>query len=230
MKTIKKSTVKIGTKFHATYMDGNPEWTVTKKLGRDVWEAKVAEDDSDFGGVTQAFLTPLIQHHLSVASSFKRSRKRHEEAYAHMNVGQIVHYHDGFGQFIRCKVVDVDGEKKLKPIHMVGAWDNLDLPRREPSGEVHYPYNARSVIDGAVFKPHSGNIWEFSKDLQKTQRDPRKMDAIDLSVPDQSEEEKSAAVLYAAVRQAREALESVDDLGPRKALQQAQTLIAEALA
>ena len=116
----------------------------------------------------------------------KRRWKAQEEAaqkasqkFYEANLGKMVHYHDGFGQFIRCEVVraseDVDGfhdikkgELCLKETALVGKWRSYDLV----SDSIHM----EGCREGRLMRPNLSNVYEFSKDLQKREADPRGME------------------------------------------------------
>jgi len=115
-----------------------------------------------------------------------RAAHRHvEEAravYDEFDLGQIVHYHNGFGQFVRCEVVDAPdddacmhakkGERCLKELALVGNWREYDL--RSDS------YHMQGCLEGRLFKPHSSNIYENPKAALHHHPDPRKLAALAL--------------------------------------------------
>lgn len=107
--------------------------------------------------------------------------RAHEDFYAGLSVGDVVHYHNSFGEFIRCKVVVagenekghpglVKGEKCLRPIELVGAWRSYDL--------LPTSYHVRQIREGEVCKPGHNNVYEADATLQKEHGDPAKMEAI----------------------------------------------------
>jgi hypothetical protein len=100
-----------------------------------------------------------------------------DDYYNGLNPGQVVHYSNGFGQFIRCLVTK---EKDLLPLALVGEWKSYDLPHRHLNGDIIWGYHAENILKEKVFHPHASNIYEFSKSLQG-KLDPRKLDAIDLN-------------------------------------------------
>lgn len=89
------------------------------------------------------------------------------DIYDHLVPGRIVHYHNAFGQFVRCEVVaaqeDIEdgvlnlekGEICLKPVALVGNWREHDLQ--------HDSYHVRRIREGGVFKPNGSNIYENSR-------------------------------------------------------------------
>ena len=109
----------------------------------------------------------------------EEARQKATEKFYEKNLGKMVHYHDGFGQFIRCEVVraseDVDGfhnikagELCLKETALVGKWRSYDLV----SDSIHM----EGCREGRLMRPNLSNVYEFSKDLQKREADPRNME------------------------------------------------------
>jgi hypothetical protein len=106
-----------------------------------------------------------------------------------IKVGQVVHYSNGFGQYVRCWVTL---DKYLLPIELVGEWRQYDLPYRYRNGEICLGYHAENIKKGKTFKPHASNLYEFSKDLQ-AKLDPRHLEAISLVVPPMTKEQEEEA-------------------------------------
>jgi len=89
------------------------------------------------------------------------------DIYNHVAPGDTVHYHDAFGQFVRCEVVVAQdniedgilslekGEICLRPVALVGNWRGHDLR--------HDSYHVRRIREGGVFKPNGSCIWENPK-------------------------------------------------------------------
>lgn len=195
--------VRIGTQFRSAIADANALWEVTAYMGNDVWRAAVVNEpmeingefyDSDYVGTVQVFEGDQIRRTLDFADIFTRKNRESDEFYESLQVGQIVHYHNGFGAFVRCEVV-TDGEKRLlKPIALVGEWRDYDLPKRLPNGEVSLPYHPRGIAEGETFQPHATNVYESSVYVRSTDKDldPTTLEPIDLSVPEPTPEEAEA--------------------------------------
>jgi len=109
----------------------------------------------------------------------QEAQERATQKFYEEHLGKTVHYHDGFNQFIRCEVVraaeDVTdfnnikkGELCLKETALVGKWRSYDLR----SDSIHM----RGCREGRLMRPNLGNVYEFSKDLQKQKTDPRGME------------------------------------------------------
>jgi hypothetical protein len=182
------AAVKIGTRFHAVVADGNPLWEVTRKLGRGVWEATVVNEpievrgvtfDSDYAGITRAYRTREIVASIEYEAAWKRMLQTHEDYYAGLELGSVVHYHNSFGQFVRCKVVDgvdkdgVEG-RMLHPIALVGPWRSYDL-----GPDAYYP---RMIAEDRLLKPNASTVYENpDASVTKSETDPREMEAINLT-------------------------------------------------
>lgn len=98
---------------------------------------------------------------------FNRKMKAKAEAddewWDSQEVGTILHYHNGFGEFVRCEVVDgpwasgLSGEehtsKHLQPVALVGEWRRHNL---RPEG-----FHAKKVLNReGGWRPNTGNIYE----------------------------------------------------------------------
>lgn len=182
--------VRIGTRFHAVLADANVEWRVTAKLGRGVWEATCI--DEDYGGSTRAFRAKDIEAAKAIDKMWADNRRKHGDFYAGLKVGQIVHYFNGFKEFVRCEVVEgtkedmealaicqaerdrAKAEKMLKPIALVGEWREWDL---RPDS-----YHVRGIEEGRPFKPNVTCIYE-AEDYAARKRsiDPRGLEPIKLT-------------------------------------------------
>ena len=97
-----KVKVKVGLKFRSTVMDASIEFTVTRKVAPGVWEA--TSKDPDYG-CTKVFKENEIAHAAGWAQMFDNLAQEHEDYYARLKPGSIVHYNNGFGQYVRCRVV-----------------------------------------------------------------------------------------------------------------------------
>ena len=211
------TTVSKGTKFRATYADGNPEWVVTGKVGRDAWRCKVT-DDMDWAGVVKLFSTDEIRRCVAMFEFFTESNTKSLGFYDTAKLGSVVHYHNGFRQYVRCEVVEgVTTHSKgktikcLKPVALVGAWKPYDLPCRDRDGSINYGHHAGDIIAGKTFDPHASNIWESPAFQRKPgEPDPSALPALDLSVPDMTPVEAGRARLEVLRRDLQVVLETED--------------------
>lgn len=166
-----------------------------------------------------------------------------EDFYGSLTVGQIVHYHDSFGRFVRCEVVSAPGWKSklgtpgvagiaLKPIALIGNWAAYDLPQRMNNGEIRLGYHAENIADGELMQPHAGNIFEnptFKAGTAFADIDPRTMDPIDLTLPPPTAAEERLATLATRFESIHQITgeRPADAQGYRDALDQVQIVLNE---
>lgn len=131
-------------------------------------------------------------------AAFDRSGDENERFYASLKEGQTVHYHHGFGQYVRCEVVSEGGRKALREVALVGAWREYDLPKRDLDGSVRLGYHAEGVDEGRTITPHMSCIWESGED-RRFPDDPAALEPVDLSVPEMTSEEAERARLWRKV-------------------------------
>jgi hypothetical protein len=191
-----RGTTKLkGKRFRSVVADCNCLWEIKGSRGRGVFECEVVNEpieidgetyDSDFAGRRDVFTREHIEAAIAMEEFWQRSHDAHEEFYASLGDHQIVHYHDGFGQYVRCHAVkaphdvpDADikkGDRCLLEVALVGNWRKFDL---RPDG-----YHARGIREGRLFKPNASNIYENPKaSVRQKHPDPRHMTPI----PHQSE-------------------------------------------
>jgi hypothetical protein len=200
--------VRIGTRFRATIADANALWEVTGKSGGRAWLAQVVNEpfeidgklfDSDYVGTERAFTTAEIERSLRQAAVFANLSARTDDFWDRQPVGQVLHYNNGFDQFVRGVVVEKDGRKQLKPTALVGpGWQPFDLVTRRSSGDLHYGYHADKVVNGgddAVWAPSSSCVYEADDYGYggRSNVDPTTLPEIDLSAPEMTEAEAEAA-------------------------------------
>lgn len=125
--------------------------------------------------------------------AMEAAQNRSHDFFQHLQPGQIVHYSNGFNQFVRCQVT---ADKQLLPIALVGDWREFDLPRRQADGSIYLGYHAQSIHDKRTMLPHASNVWECPDFDKARYKDPTNLPAIDLTVPpmDTEEELKAAKV------------------------------------
>jgi hypothetical protein len=145
--------------------------------------------------------------------------------YKSLRVGDILHYHNGFGQFVRCEVVDEEGSHVLKRNGLVGSWRNHDLPSRTRTGDIQTPHCSRI---GTTFKPNYSTIYESPKYAGDKDVNPQELELIDLSVPEMTDAAKAIAESWVAVESVRKLL-SISNHNPILILKSAKTLIDNAL-
>jgi len=211
----------INQEFYAVYCDGNCKWKVLKQIGVDVYLCEIDKAELDYGGAQKSFLGSEIRGAIQFAESFKEMQTDHDIAYAALKQGDIVHYHNGFGTYVRCLAMFNDKEKEMQllPVALVGKWMKHDLPQRRADGSIYQSYYPKRIAEQELMRPNASNIYEFSQDLQKRRQDPRKMEPIDLSVPDITPEQAEMATLWQAVNNARNALS--EGTSPKEMIKQA---------
>lgn len=181
--------VRIGvSKFNDSYADTMLEFVVVAKEGK---LYKCEAKDADYGNHVRYYNRKQILAKLEWAAMWDDVAKGRADFWATRKVGDILHYHNSFGKYIRGVVINDGGEMKLKPTAMVGSWDKYDLPSRKRTGEISYPYHADKILNGgpdAAWQPSDGCVYEsptFSGPMgPEAGKDPRKMTPIDLTVPE----------------------------------------------
>jgi len=188
-----------GSFFHAGYADGNVKYIITAVKGSTV---ETVSDDMDYGGMTRLFTKGQALEGLRYEAALKDITAKQNYFWESREDGEIVHYHNGFGQFVRGEIAtDENGEKTMKPIALVGNW--RELSGRRENGEVWYDSYAKRIIDGSFFKPNSSNMWENMSDEEKSSSkydfirdaggDLESVEAKDISVPDITPEQEHEA-------------------------------------
>lgn len=223
--------IKIGTEFRASYADSNALWTVVKKKANDVWLCEIVNEpveydgkifNGDYAGVQKVFLSSEIERSLNISDLFKNIKDDCEKFYLSLKEGDIVHYHNGFNQFVRCRITK---NKDLLPIALVGNWRKHDLPKRNFDGQIILPHYARCVINGEAFKPNATNIYEYP--LFKKLVDPTTLPETDLSVPEQTEEEKKISKVWVSIQEIQQQI-SIGHNDPNFILDKIKEIIAKA--
>lgn len=180
----------LGKRFRSVIADANVLWEVKKSRGRDVFECVAISEpvtidgrtfDSDYAGATRCFGGAEIRSKRAMEEHFRSVMSEHAVFYGSLVAGEIVHYHDGFGEFVRCEVVvltedtrlDFDtkpaGSKVLKPTALVGRWRAEDL-----RADSRWP---RRIKSGALFVPNAANVFESPNSTNHPVVDPRTMTA-----------------------------------------------------
>jgi len=211
--------VRKGLKFRNPYADGNPEWTVMRSRGRDsgAWDCKIV-DDLDSQGTVKVFDSQEILAAIRWAAASHVMERDHDAFYAGLTSGQVVHYHDGFGQFIRCEAVPDGNSHTLLPVALVGKWREHDYrPHVTRTGDVTYSHHVKCIREGKTFTPHFSNNYEASEHLQRSQMDPRDLETLDISPPKpdpKNADAQAAWRLLETIGSTIQAGYSQDDAGP----------------
>lgn len=186
-----KPGVSLGTQFRSVMADCNALWEVKRKRGRDTYECEVVNEpieyegrkfDSDFAGHRRVFGGEEIRQKLALAAMFDRSKDANKAFYASLEVGSTVHYHNAFGQYVRCEVVVAPsddacvhakaGDKCLKGVALVGNWKDWDL---KPDS-----YHVRSIREEKLFQPHCSCVFEHAGKSHPNHPDPTGLEPIEI--------------------------------------------------
>lgn len=204
-----KTKVHVGMEFRSIIADCNALWQVKKHLGRGSWLCEVVNEpivvgnqtcDGEHAGIQKAFLSKDILGSVGLANLFEGIANENERYLQSLAVGAIIHYHHGFGQYVRREVVLHEGQKKLKDI-LLGLWRPYDLPHRAPDGSVSDSYCVSCVKSGELYdRLQCSTTYEHSSFSRPrgegTDFDPRKQKPIDLTLPPMTEQQAEAARLW----------------------------------
>jgi len=215
-KTLQKSLV--GQTFRSTYADGNPLWRVVKKAGPQAWQCVIDEYyeidgktvPCDFFGTVKLFSTKEINGSKNFENLWEQLATHCDNFYNTLNTGDIVHYNNGFNEYVRCNVLP---DKRLMPVALVGNWKQWDLPQRRQDGSIYNGYHADCILKQQPFQPNATNIYEYqlaNKTTRADSLDPRPLPAVDLSVPDMTPEQNETAQNWQHVQQLQDILANRD--------------------
>jgi hypothetical protein len=96
-------------------------WEVVSRRSGDVWNCVVVEPLEE-AGTRRVFTERQILAHVGWEKYQQERRDEQGRYFAALPEGSIVHYHGGFGDWVRTRVVRVDGEIRLAPLALVGRW------------------------------------------------------------------------------------------------------------
>jgi hypothetical protein len=224
--------VVVGTTFYSYFADGNPLWEVVKARGGNAWDCVIKSDD--YSGTKKVFGTEEILRALETAKMWDNIASEHDTWWNSQEVGATVHYHNGFGQYVRGVIVEENGEKKMRCTALVGNWQDYDLPRIDAAGNLHLSHYVRRIVegDGETMQPNYSNMVEAVGVREGKGEDPRGKPAIDLTLPQASGEQAEAARLMAIREQVMSLLQVEQDERPfsetlRAALVMARNLLKQ---
>lgn len=191
------------TTFRSTYADSNALWKVIRKEGRNyrcqIENERIEIDgkwyDGDYAGQQKIFSPEEILGSIGMSKLWQGLADKHDDFYASLKPGQIIHYNNGFDNWVRCEVVRDGGENKLKPIALVGEWREYDLPRRMRDGSIHNGYHADKIITGETMTPNASNLFEAGC-KPRNGINPNTLSPISLAVPAMTDEEDAKAKLW----------------------------------
>jgi hypothetical protein len=210
--------ISVGTRFRASYADGVPLWEVLGSVGPDAWQAVVVDEmveidgrlvGADYVGAIRLFDTSEIRACLEGAREWQAFEVENARWWSQRKAGEVLHYHNGFGRYVRGEVVDLaDGERGLLPRALVGRWRDYELPRRREDGAVDLPYHVEGIDNEKAWQPNISMIFEAMS--WRPEPDPRGMEPIDLTLPALTPEEERRAELERLRREVLEALQEPD--------------------
>lgn len=221
--------VEPGLRFRWSVADANPLWEVKKLRGKGVWECEVVNEpytignktyDGEFAGKKQPFDEKDIGRAVAMERMFDGIADKAEKFYNDLKVGQVVHYSNGFGAFVRCEVVMKDGQKVLLPKALVGDWKTYDLYTRRRNGRVDLGYNPKQIEAGETMRPHASNIYEHQALGSRHNVDPRTLEPVSYKPPPMTAEEAEAAKHWRVVEGLQETLRKAEN--PVVALREVQ--------
>lgn len=203
-------TVRKGVTFRSVIADCNALWRVERVSGgvahcvvvNEPWEHNGRTYDGEYAGSRKPFYLDDVERILAYEERFRADREYGEDFFDGLDVGAIVHYNNGFRQFVRCEVVALDetqrtgtgqeyapGTKLLQPVALCGdGWKQNDLVGEITHEGVRYMtlgYHARKVLTRTgAWRPHHGCVFEspgYSSSYARA-GDPTGLPAIDLGV------------------------------------------------
>lgn len=207
------------TTFRYIHADSNALWRVVSPRGADTWNCEIAPSDVDYAGTKKVFGSEEIKRAIAQSEIWAEMAKSNKDFWTTRKVGEVLHYENRHGQWVRGTVVDgLDKENKparvLRVEALVGRWDRHDLPTWYDTGRYNEGYHVKQIRDGATIQPHEGGIfeWKFMSG-QPTGIDPRGLEPIDLTPPVPTEKQREAAHLLKQVETIRDILSHLSPEG-----------------
>lgn len=172
----------IGSRFRATIAEESCLFEVVGTQGRGGYRCVVVNEpfesdgqtyDSDFAGRVKLFTQAEIEAGIKYAEFQRKRMEEHDNFYASLEPGAIVHYHDCGPTYVRCEVVELTqdypmmygptlkaGSKALRPLALLGDWLDYDLkrdsffPQLITQGGFMCP-NVSCIVESPVFRPRA---------------------------------------------------------------------------
>lgn len=208
------ATKLIGETFKADYCEEKVTWEVTDLVVGDVYLCEITEPE-EYRGKIDVFLGSRIRLLIGLDAWIAELAEKSKTFYGSLRIGDVAHYHDGFGRFVRCEVVK-NGE--LLPVAFVGDWkDDKDIqPSRALDGTITDGYWLGKALNGESFTAHSSNIWEAVDENSRAYMvrstpgfDPTKADPIKIKAIKVSERDEQIAAIHRRMGKAIDALGNV---------------------
>jgi hypothetical protein len=184
-------------------------------------------------GLNRADIEAQIRYRRTLTNMFRQG----DDWWAEQEIGATLHYHNGFGEYVRGEVVvltdgDRAGLKGIRPVALVGNWKPYDLPQRRPDGSVAMGYHASKIVEGgpdAAWRPSDSCVYEAPRFVGPRGAgdpgDPRTLPALDLTVPPMSDDAQETARLFALAEQAGLILEGIQPETARETLALAREVL-----
>lgn len=225
-----------GLHFHAPYADSNSRWKVVSKKAKDCWLCEIDNEpfqlpdgqilEGEWNGTQRAFLVHEILHSKNLKEVFSQLHDLNENFYANLKIGQIVHYQNGFNQWIRCESIKTDEGKALLPLALLGDWQAFDLPYRTKDGTVKLSYHVKQIFERKAFHPNASCIWEGNYYRRDNEVNPTTLSPISLEIPPMNAEQEQKAKLWQTIDQIRNLVNQSND-DPQILLNQISCLIGD---
>lgn len=129
----------------------NPLELIWLEVG-DKWQA----DDATIRGLRLSDIETQVKR----SRFFAEESAKKERFYDNLPIGTVVHYDNGFANFVRCVRVEGPKGRRLRAVALVGNWQAHDLPQRRRDGTVDYRHHGTRIKNGEGFEPNAGSIWE----------------------------------------------------------------------
>lgn len=178
----------------------------------DKWQASAA--------TLRGFRLTDLQQQIARDQFWADQQRQKNTFYDDLPIGAIVHYHDGFAQFVRCERVKGEVGERLRPIALIGNWRQHDVAIHR-GGRVDLGYHVKCILERNCFEPHPSNIWEQLDEGTRAHVmrgcqpglkyevpfDPTTAEPWSLEPPPLTEEETQIGALALRANRLREALE-----------------------
>lgn len=163
--------VKVGDTFAADYCDGRYQWTVDEVIDGRVVLASSDDATRDWGIDQKAWTVKDVETSRELEAKYRNVTQDSDDFWDRQELGTTLHYHNGFGEYVRGIVKSVDGVKLLDPIAMVGDWTH------------HWEYTWAKLVKGdGAWHPHASFIYESGATAAKHGADdPRTMEPLDFT-------------------------------------------------
>jgi hypothetical protein len=146
----------IGKVFHEVVADANVKFEVVSKEAPGIYKCiSKGNPYGEYDGTTRLKSKAELDAIFNREKLWEDLDKAAYSYVASLNVGDIVHYHHGFGIFIQCEVVESNKEGNgewsdcglaLKQIALIGNVKGIDLPSIE-RGRIYTPYLSKNVLE-----------------------------------------------------------------------------------